>query len=119
MLCQLEVAITQFDATLQTLLKKLLRLKTCFYALVAIQNELYSWRRNLAPPDIAYLPFELQLIVLQQRQVGWKLFLEGFLVKGWSQYMQNYYMSQGTKNSGKLWAKQAVKYMWEVTFVEL
>ena len=116
MLCQSEMAITQFDDTLRTILKKLLRLKTCFYALAAIRNELYSWRRKLTPPDIAYLPYELQLIILQQRQVGWKLFLEGFLVKRWSHYMQTYYLSQGTKNSGKLWAKRAVKYLWEATF---
>ena len=114
--CQSDISIKKFDTTVHTLLKKLLCLKTRFYVLAAIRNELYSWRRKQPTPDITYLPMDLQVVILQQRQVGWKQFLEGFIVSGWGQYMQRFYSSQGAKNTGALWAKRLVKYAWEATF---
>ena len=42
--------------------------------------------------------------------------MEGFIAKGWGQHIQQHYYSQQINNSGALWSKRLVKYVWEATF---
>ena len=85
-------------------------MNTCWYVLRAIKKELTSWRNQRKVPTIDWYPTELQDAIIEQRQIGWKNFLEGLISERWTQYMQQYLNDQHSKYSANLWTARLIKY---------
>jgi hypothetical protein len=48
--------------------------------------------------------------------VGWRVFLEGGLLKEWASKQQDYYDWLDKKNTGKRWTTTLIKKLWEISW---
>ena len=117
MQCKHSDSFLHFDDAIKDLIKKLFKLDTCSYLLKALRNELYAWRNHQSLPNIDNYPTLLQQTIHQQRQIGWKQFMEGLITQSWGLYMSRYYKSRQMQKTGNKWATRLIKYVWEATFV--
>ena len=78
--------LTEYDATL-------IRINTNYYLRKAIIYGLWAWRQNaLQPlPTLLHADEELKDIILEQRSLGWKVFLEGLISTKIIAYQKNYH----------------------------
>ena len=59
-----------FEEAFRDLVKKLLALNTCIQLLVAIRNDVMSWRKSHPIPTTGHLPLGLRRAVIAQRESG-------------------------------------------------
>ena len=100
LLCSHMDSIDTWDKALSNLLYKLHFFDTCPQILIALSNELNSWRRQQSPPDLQNLPKKLRTVILFQRSIGWKQLLEGLVTTSWSDYMNTYYRKSNSLKTG-------------------
>jgi hypothetical protein len=68
----------------------------------AILTSLNNWRFS---DDIEFhIPFSLKMAVGQQQDIGWQLFLEGWISYEWEYAQQAYYEFLNLHRTGKRWA---------------
>ena len=84
--------------------------------IIAVWNDLRTWRHQSTLPDINSYPLLLQQALLEQRRIGWKQFMEGLLTKSWGTYMTVYYKTTRSLRKGSTWTKRLMKYNWEAVF---
>ena len=77
LLCPHNSTVDKWNIILDNFIKKLEQLDTCWYVKVAIKKELQAWRRNRILPNTNKYPTELEEAIHEQRQIGWRSFLEG------------------------------------------
>ena len=53
---------------------------------------------------------------MEQRRIGWKLFLEGVLTSQWKHYMKQYYSEKNSMKSSTQWGNRLYKHLWNFTF---
>ena len=82
--------------------------------LLAIRGELQAWRNGNDYPSIIQYPTAIQRAILQQWQLGWKLFLEGITSQQWQTYMTSYYRGKRSNKNALLWASRLHKYTCEL-----
>ena len=90
------------------------KIDTCKHVMIAIKRELAAWRHESSHPDISLLPRRLQCAIHEQRNIGWKQFLEGLLSRHWKLYMTTYYLGKRSKRKGSTWASRLVQYNWKL-----
>ena len=116
MTCSHDNSIQIWTTTMQKVIKKLVSLDTCVILTTALRAELHAWRKALPLPNINSLPHLLQKAIKQQRQIGWKQFMEGLISKSWGLYMNNYYKRKYSQRKATTWAARLIKYSWEAIF---
>jgi hypothetical protein len=88
---------------------KLHKLATCNRLIVAIMKELQAWREDLPLPSLGHLSEELSTAIRQQRNIGWRQFLEGLVAKALISYQDQYYAITHPNKQGLTWASNIIK----------
>jgi hypothetical protein len=58
----------------------------------------------------------LHRAIKQQDKIGWRSFLDGFLVKEWRQYLTEHFLARGSRKSSLLWMSRLQRGLWDVSF---
>ena len=103
--CSHQDSITHWTTTIRKVLQKLFTLDTCPILIIALRDELQAWRLNNTLPNITQYPSLLQSALREQRTIGWKQFMEGFVTKSWGSYMARYYKNTRSLRKGSTWVK--------------
>ena len=95
---------------------QLIKVKTCYYLRKAIIYELWAWRNNaLQPlPTLLHADKDLKEAILEQRQLGWKVFLEGLISTKLIAYQQAYHKRYETYHRNFNWPQKAIKAGWNI-----
>ncbi len=80
----------------------------------AILHYLNSWRSNSSSDY--NVPFWLRDTIKQQADIGWNLFLEGWIAKEWELVQQAYYQLIQSRRTGKRWLISIIKKLWQVAW---
>ena len=112
--CSHTVATKNFKSCMKEYDKKLTKYKTAYPLRKAIILELHAWRENRKPPSLQFADSELKTIILQQRRLGWKLFLEGIVVKGIGQYQEEHLERHQPKYKTMAWQKKVILASWNL-----
>ena len=88
------------------------RIKTSAILRNIILTELYHWRRGITPPEIQSLTRDLQTVIMKQRRLGWKNFLEGLVVTDWAVLQRKYKPSSFGFAKSRAWVKKLIKVNW-------
>ena len=86
MKCTHQAAKENSRKAILQLVKQLLKIGTCRRAVLAIKQEVMAWRRGHENLCVDCLPENLRKVILAQRKIGWKAFLDGLFVKDWEVY---------------------------------
>lgn len=89
---------------------------TCWYLHLAIYSELNTWRHGTNYPSLELYPPLLQIAVIDQRQIGWKNFLEGLISKRWRQYVDLQYQQEGDGRSTSKFITSLLAGLWTCLF---
>ena len=116
MTCTHADAKRNWEDALQQWVKLLRKIDTCSHLTGAVWKELQAWRNDDSLPCIETLPSLLQVAIREQREIGWKQFLEGMVGQSWKRYMSRYYLGKHSKRSGNTWASRLVTYNWRTVF---
>ena len=93
---------------------KLQKLQTNFYLRRTIMREIEAWRKKYPPPPLHYADSQLIIAIKEQRELGWKAFLEGLISKKIIDYQQKYYTETNSKLSIKTWCHRTIRYNWKL-----
>ena len=93
--------------------QKLIKFKTAYQLRKAIILELHAWRDKGDSPSLSFADTELKTAILQQRQLGWRLFLEGLVCKSISSYQQEHMTRHHPKLNATAWTKKIIKATWD------
>ena len=90
---------------------QLIRLHTCYYLRKAIIYQLWAWRKNVLQPlpTLKHVDNDLKEAILEQRQLGWKVFLEGLVSTKLIAYQQYYHKRTETQHRAFNWPQKAIK----------
>ena len=116
MTCTNVQAIEGWNIAIGGFFNKIHKIKTCWYVITALKEEIRAWRLQLQSPDLNEYPLLLQQAIIEQRRLGWKQFFEGIISTKWELYMRSYYGATGNYNSSTKWAKQLIQQAWNMTF---
>ena len=108
-MCSHKDAISTWDKAISNFLYKLHYLDTCPLLLLALSNELHSWRNNQDPPTLDH-----RKVILSQRSIGWQQFLEGLITSLWAKYMEWFYRKSQSFKSGHTWTARLYHLAWNV-----
>lgn len=56
------------------------------------------------------------LVFNEQHEIGWQQFHEGFITHRWAQLQHEYYLSIGSCRSGKVWARELIRHLWQINY---
>ena len=56
----------------------------------------------------------LQILFRRQILIGWEALLNGFIVRGLTEYQQRHYTTLGMRKTGNRWGAQLVIRMWTI-----
>ena len=85
------------------------KIGTCVTALFALKQELMYWRKDIEPPDALDLPEGLKSVILAQRELGWKAFLDGLFTVKWRGYQQEHFIECNSRKGTKLWISKEIR----------
>ena len=111
--CKHNLAIKHWDKQLREYDNRPIKHKTSYYLRKAIIQDLEAWRKGTNPPDLCYADDQLKAAILQQRQLGWRVFLEGLVVRTLIQYQNKHLLEQDSNINGATWAKRVIKDSWK------
>ena len=115
-MCQSVEVTDQWKKVLSQYDHQLIKLHTCYYLRKAIIYELLSWRRNSLqqPPTLSHADETLKEAILEQRQLGWKVFLEGLVSVKIVNYQKAYHQQSDKSHLHFSWPKKAIKAGWNM-----
>ena len=101
--------LKEYDATLA-------RLHTNYYLRKAIIYDIWDWRQNRikARPTLLYADNELQDAVMEQRSLGWKVFLEGLISTKIIEYQRNFHLQSDRYDKAFTWPTKVIKAGWKL-----
>ena len=114
--CEDTDALLGWEEVIKDLLQYMHKIGTCMKLIRATKYELLAWRYNTALPTLDTYPTMLQKLILQQRRLGWKLFLEGVFTTSWRQYMDKYFYQQKSMKTGAQWSARLYVKVWKCIF---
>ena len=114
--CQHIDSVMGWEEELKTLLQFMHKIGTCMILIRATKNDLIAWRYKRNTPNIEHYPTMIRKILLQQRRLGWKRFLEGVMTTAWREYMGRHYKSQQSMKTGGQWASKMYGQGWKTLF---
>ena len=112
--CTHEDSIQTWETALLNFLYKLHYLDTCPKLIIALKNELHSWRHNQQTPTLQHIPQMLRKVIISQRSIGWQQFLEGLISTTWAEYMESFYRKSHSMKTGITWASRLYHLTWNV-----
>jgi hypothetical protein len=107
--CNAPRARVQWEASVAKLEIWLIKSATMPALSSAILNHLNAWKTNDATPVPSYSWPGVNDLVTPQSCVGWRVFLEGGLLKEWAAKQQEYYDWLARRNTGKRWTMILIK----------
>ena len=110
--CPHTLSIQHWDKQLREYDMKLKKFKTNYYLRKAIILDLEAWRKQRVLPTLQYADSDLRAVILQQRRVGWRLFLEGLMVSSMITYQHKYLQTRDGNKKGITWSKRVIKASW-------
>ncbi len=114
--CQDAEVIHHWDDTIDTFFNKLHSIGTSPILLHYIKLELTFWRTNLNAVPPHSIPPSLQEAIQQQRSIGWRNFLEGYISIALLQYQQEYFSESNPNKSISTWGPSVLRGGVEVLF---
>ena len=102
-------ALLGWNEALDKFIQQLLKIDTCQIIILALKNELNAWRYD-RPPDTLLYPDLITQAICNQKEIGWKSFLEGVTSSKWEEYMNRYYRRKKSKRKATTWASKLVTY---------
>ena len=114
--CTTAESCTIWDEALNSFISKTFGAHMCWYVQFAIHSELHAWRYSIPPPDISIYPTLLQPAITEQRQIGWKQFMEGLLSTKWRSYIDFQYQQQGEGRSSTKFLSSIIRGLWACLF---
>ena len=118
-MCQHEESIASWKTHLGEFNKDLLNIGTSQMLILAITSELTAWHQKKSAPLLECYSSSLQQAIQHQREIGWKGFLEGLVVKSITQYQKRYaetLSSNAYPPSITKWASKLHNAIWTLTF---
>ena len=115
-MCKHAQPTDKWKTLLQNYDTSLIRLITNYYLRKAIIYELWAWRRkDLKPlPTLLYADQDLKEAIMEQRSLGWKVYLEGLISTKITQYQQAYHKNSSKQQTTFTWPKKVVKCGWKI-----
>ena len=115
-LCKGDGVDEMWENSIRKLHLWMLKAKTLPNLAAVICDRLSAWQNNSSP--IIQVSFFLGLrdTVKAQEIVGWRAFLEGCPVVGWSEVQQRYYEWIKSKKSGERWLSALIQKVWDVAW---
>ena len=110
--CQHKLSLNFWDEALKEYDQSLLKLKTNYYLRRAIILELEAWRKTDFTHNSDYADPMLLQAIQKQRDIGWRAFLEGLMVKDIITYQHTYMQQRDLQSSGATWAKKVIQASW-------
>ena len=92
--------------------QKLFKLDTCPILITALRENLHAWRKGYPEPKILEYSEILQEAIKEQRQLGWKQFIEGIISNKWKAYMETVYKNENSMRTGQRWSRLMTNYFW-------
>jgi hypothetical protein len=114
--CPAPRARAQWEASVDKLEAWLIKSATMPALRNAILNRLQAWKTGDTTPAPSYSWPGVDDLVSAQAQVGWRVFLEGGLLKAWAAKQQEYYDWLSRRNTGKRWTTTLIKKLWEISW---
>ena len=113
-LCKHEAVTKKWTELIRQYDEQLIKLHTSYDLRKAIIYELWAWRLNtLQPlPRLLHADEELQAAILEQRQLGWKVFLEGLISTKIIAYQQAHHNRTKTFHRYFNWPQKTIKAGW-------
>lgn len=93
---------------------KLKKLDTNYYLQRSIIREIKAWRKGDLLPHLNYADTELTQIILLQRDIGWKEFLEGLVSTSMIKYQRQHYINIDSKRHINTWIKKVIRGGWHL-----
>ena len=81
-------------------------------AQVIIDN-LTAWRQQSPFPPLP-LDRNIRAAVLDQDDIGWRSFLDGFISKKWKIVIEKHFQATGSRKSAELWTSKMVRQIWDM-----
>ena len=82
-----------------------------------IYSSLRSWRDSTPLPSFFTSDITLSQAILKQDAIGWKSFVDGFLVKEWRIIQHRFMKSKRDPRSSILWMIRLQKRIWEIPWL--
>jgi hypothetical protein len=114
--CQAPSAINQWKSSLAKLDRWMVKAATMPALRSAILNRLTAWQQSDPTASPSYTWPGVNDLIRKQTSVGWRVFLEGGLLKEWASKQQDYYDWLDKKNTGKRWTTTLIKKLWEISW---
>ena len=104
-LCPNVHSIIQWNKAIYEMMENRYKLDTYPVLIKAMYDDINAWRHSTPfPTNDNDCPIELKQIILQQQELGWRLFFEGMTPVSWSKYMDRYYKTNMQLKSANTWA---------------
>jgi exonuclease III len=114
LLCTHAEVSREWNRQLKIYRNKLKKNGTDYRLRSAIMKELYAWRKQSSPPSIAHMEDSLRHAILDQRDIGWKPFLEGMVSIYILNYQQEYFVSIKSNKKISSWTTKLMKAGWQL-----
>ena len=115
LLCQHSSALEAWDEQLKKFASALQKWETHPSLMIALVEDLNSWRKKQPFSDINFLPTETQNPILHCRQLTYLRFLEGLIPKSMISLHNNYYRSkEKCRKTGTTCGKKVYKLCWQI-----
>ena len=82
----------------------------------AIILNLKEWRAQRVPRTLDNAPREINRAILEQSQMGWQNFIEGFWTKSWLDIQNNYFKAMESPRSAILIMSKAQRRIWKIAW---
>ncbi len=114
--CQHAEATSSWTDAIDTFNNKLFTIDTSPMLRHYIQLELNWWRNhpNTLPPHI--IPPPLREAITQQRSIGWRYFLEGYIATSILHFQNNYFKDKNSYKTISMWGSSVLRGGIEVLF---
>ena len=114
--CQHDNPTEEWKNQIKVFDQKLIKLNTNYYLRKAIIYELIAWRKNSLQqlPTLLYADDELKQAILEQRSLGWTVFLEGLISTKIIAYQREFHLRTNEKQHGFNWPKKVIKAGWNI-----
>ena len=112
--CSHPKVTTNWTSLLKAYDIKLAKGKTCYALRKAIILELRAWRNMDTAPSLSFADPQLKQAIQAQREVGWRCFLEGLMVKDIITYQTEYLASNYSLHNSTSWTKKIYRLGWNL-----
>ena len=114
--CSHHQALEEWENHFTTYLERLQSIDTSPLLMYAIASELSEWRMKTASLFAAPPPGRLSIPILNQRNIGWHLFLEGLISSSILLYQEEYLIGKDKPWRFQSWSRQFYTAGWSLLF---